>query len=186
MKLINFLKLCGDNPKSVVTLPQNGKKYDIFLSIVICFEQNLVYLFIIPIVITCKSNNQMSLEIEGKLLEVHTEQSGEGKNGTWRKKSFVIETGDQYPKKVCFVVWGDRINILDNFSQGDSLKVSFDIESREYNGRWYTDVKAWRIEGQQTQQAAGATGTVEGGTPDDPFPDDLMSPKAGQEDDLPF
>ena len=127
----------------------------------------------------------MSLEIEGKLLEVHAEQSGEGKNGTWRKKSFVIETGDQYPKKICFVVWGDRINILDSFSQGDSLKVSFDVESREYNGRWYTDVKAWRIEGQQAQQPQQTTNSG-GGAANDPFPDDLMSPTAGQEDDLPF
>lgn len=129
----------------------------------------------------------MSLEIQGKLLEVHPEQSGESKNGTWKKQSFVIETEDQYPKKVCFVIWGDRTNMLEGLSKGDSLKVAFDVESREYNGRWYTDVKAWKIE--STQSQASDSGSGGGGAknfPDDPFPDDLMNPKAGQEDDLPF
>ena len=125
----------------------------------------------------------MSLELVGKLIQTLPEQSGEGKNGIWRKKEFVIETGDQYPKKVCMVVWGDRINMLDTIKPGDTLKVGFDLESREYQSRWYTDIKAWKIE------AMGSSGSnqndgVNQSIPDDPFPDDLMS--SGDTDDLPF
>ena len=80
-------------------MPHNEKKCDIFLSIVICFEQKLVYLFIIPIVITCKSNNQMSLEIEGKLLETHAEQSGEGKMEPGVKKVLSLRQEINIPRK---------------------------------------------------------------------------------------
>ncbi len=126
----------------------------------------------------------MSLEITGKLLEVHPEQSGEGRNGTWRKRSFVIETPGQYPKKVCIMVWGDRIQLLENLQEGSELKVGFDLESREYNGRWYTDVKAWRIDPANPSNGGNAGGDASSSSPDDPFPDDMMS--QGNTDDLPF
>ncbi len=88
-----------------------------------------------------------TLEITGKLVKVMDEVSGQGKNGTWTKREFVIETvGEQYPKKVCVSAWGDKADNLRNVKPGDEIKVSFNIESREYNERWYTDVRAWRIE----------------------------------------
>ena len=84
------------------------------------------------------------LEVKGKIVSILPEQSGQGKNGTWRKGQYVLETGDQYSKKVCIHVWGDKI---DEFSlkEGEEVTVSIDIESREFNGRWYTDVKAWKV-----------------------------------------
>jgi hypothetical protein len=84
------------------------------------------------------------MDISGKILQFLQLQTGQGKNGTWKKQEFVLETGDAYPKKVCIAVWGDKID-MSTFKPGDSVTVSFDVESREYNGRWYTDVKAWKI-----------------------------------------
>lgn len=85
------------------------------------------------------------MDITGKIKEVHEPVTGEGRNGKWSKQNFVIETGTDYPKQVCIMVWGDKID-LSKFSPGDQVKVGFDLESREFNGRWYTDVKAWKVE----------------------------------------
>jgi hypothetical protein len=85
------------------------------------------------------------MEISGTLIQVLTPQTGNGKNGQWKKQEFIIETADMYPKKVCLAAWGDKIDIS-KFSLGQSVKVSFDVESREYNGKWYTDVKAFNLQ----------------------------------------
>ena len=84
------------------------------------------------------------MEINGKIVGHLPEKSGQSSNGPWRKQEFILETESQYPKKICFTVWGDKI---DEFSikQGENLQVSVDLESREYNERWYTDVKAWKV-----------------------------------------
>ena len=122
----------------------------------------------------------MSLEISGRLTHILPEQTGEGRNGTWVKGSFVIETQEQYPKSICFIVWGDMVNKLKSFKEGDMLNVSFDVQSREYQGRWYTDVKAWKIE---VANAGGAAVP-----PDMPPPDfkETEIPSAEEGDDLPF
>ena len=85
------------------------------------------------------------MELEGKIIQINPLQSGEGKNGTWKKQEFIVETKSQYPKKVCITAWGDKIDQF-NPKEGEDAKISIEIESREYNGRWYTDVKAWRME----------------------------------------
>ncbi|WP_126972200.1 DUF3127 domain-containing protein [Gynurincola endophyticus] len=84
------------------------------------------------------------MEITGKLQQILPEQRGSGKNGEWVKQGFVIETGDTYPKKVCITVWGDKID-LKSFTMGEKVVASIDVESREFNGKWYTDVKAWKV-----------------------------------------
>ena len=84
------------------------------------------------------------MEIKGKCVAILPLQSGTGKNGEWKSQDFVIETGDQYPKQVCVNAFGDKIQYIPEI--GQEVNVSFDIESREYNGRWYTTVKAWKIE----------------------------------------
>jgi len=84
------------------------------------------------------------MEISGKIIEVLEVKSGQSANGEWRKQEYVLETEAQYPKKVCFMAWGDKIEQFD-IKKGDQLTVSIDLESREYNGRWYTDVKAWKV-----------------------------------------
>lgn len=70
--------------------------------------------------------------------------SGEGKNGTWKKQDFVIETAAQIPRKISFSLWGDKIDQF-KLAEGDDAEISFDLESREYNNRWYTEAKAWKI-----------------------------------------
>ncbi|EON76854.1 hypothetical protein ADIS_2725 [Lunatimonas lonarensis] len=84
------------------------------------------------------------MEISGKVIQALVEQSGNGRNGTWRKRDYVIETGGNYPKKVCVTVWGDKIDQFD-LKVGEEVSVGIELESREYNGKWYTDVKVWKV-----------------------------------------
>ena len=84
------------------------------------------------------------MEISGKIIELLEVKSGQSANGEWRKQEYVLETEAQYPKKVCFMAWGDKIDQFD-IEKDEYLTVSIDLESREYNGRWYTDVKAWKV-----------------------------------------
>ncbi len=90
----------------------------------------------------------MSLEISGKLLQIMQIQKGTSSRGEWQKQEFIVETQDgQYSKKICFNVWGeDKIAELSKINIGSEIKVMFNLESREYNSRWYTDVRAWRVE----------------------------------------
>jgi hypothetical protein len=135
----------------------------------------------------------MALEITGKLFKVMPEVTGEGKNGTWRKQEFVIETFDNYPKKICFELWGDKLRMLDGSNEGDTLKVSFDLESRPYQDRWFTGAKAWRVEregdGGGNNSSSQNTQTRQNAPiPQDPFPDELMGANngGGGAEDLPF
>jgi hypothetical protein len=116
------------------------------------------------------------MQLTAKLIQLLPLQTGSGKNGQWKKQDIIVETDGTYPKKVCISIWGDKINesIL---KIGSQLDISFDVESREYNGKWYTDVKAWKIE------AAGAA------TATDKAPNDEVYFDEGQmesKDDLPF
>ena len=86
----------------------------------------------------------MLLEINGKIVELLPVKSGQSANGEWRKQEYILETDGQYPKKICFMAWGDKIDHF-NIKQGETVEVSVVLESREYNGRWYTDVKAWKV-----------------------------------------
>lgn len=85
------------------------------------------------------------MEITGKIIRILPLQSGQGRNGEWKKQDFVLETNEQYPKKVCFTVWGDKIDLF-NIQMGDDLTVSITIESREYNEKWYTNIQAWKVD----------------------------------------
>lgn len=128
------------------------------------------------------------MEIRGKLIHVLALQTGEGKNGTWKKQDFVIETDGQYPKKVCLSLWGDKYN-ESLLSIGNELVVSFDAESREYNGRWFTDLKAWKLdlaEGGETP-AAPAPAAVKAAVPQPTaVAADFAVTAEGDKDDLPF
>jgi hypothetical protein len=84
------------------------------------------------------------MNIKAKLVQLLPLQTGMGKNGQWRKQDIIVETEGQYPKKICIGIWGDKINekqlIIDN-----QLDIDFELESREFNGKWYTDIRAWKI-----------------------------------------
>lgn len=86
------------------------------------------------------------MEISGKIIAVLPLQQGTSKAGNpWQSQSYVLETQEQYPKKVCFEIFGED-RIKNNSCQIDELvTVSFDLESREFNGRWYTSVRAWKV-----------------------------------------
>jgi len=86
------------------------------------------------------------MEITGKLIQVLNAQSINGKNGAITKQDFVIETTDKFPKKVCLTMWGAVVDTF-NYERGETITVSFDLSSREYNGKWYTEAKAWKIAG---------------------------------------
>ncbi|MCR5532537.1 MAG: DUF3127 domain-containing protein [Paludibacteraceae bacterium] len=95
------------------------------------------------------------MEVVGKIIQVLPAQEGVGRNGNpWRVQPYVLETLDQYPRKVHFEVFGED-RIKQNPCDVDQLvTVSFDIESREFNGRWYTSIRAWKIQQGDTTQAA--------------------------------
>jgi hypothetical protein len=94
------------------------------------------------------------MQLTAKLIQLLPIQTGTGKNGEWKKQDIIVETEGQYPKKVCISIWGDKIN-EQQLVIGNNLTIDFDIESREFSGRWYTDLKAWKIEvvGQSNTQA---------------------------------
>lgn len=102
------------------------------------------------------------MDVVGKIIQVLPAQEGIGKNGNpWKVQPYVLETLDQYPRKVHFEVFGED-RIKQNPCDVDQLvTVSFDIESREFNGRWYTSIRAWRIQqGDTTQAVPGAAPAV--------------------------
>jgi hypothetical protein len=85
------------------------------------------------------------MQLTARLVQLLPLQTGTGKNGQWKKQDIIVETDATYPKKICVSVWGDKID-ASGLQPGNLLKIDFDVESREFNGRWYTDVKAWKIE----------------------------------------
>ena len=100
------------------------------------------------------------MEITGKLIQLMPEVSGESARGPWVKGGFVIETEGDYPRKVAFVAFGEeRVAMAKNIPMGTLVQVNFNPESREFNERWYTDLRATRIQpfvpGQMPPAAGG-------------------------------
>ena len=106
------------------------------------------------------------MELQGKIIVVLPERSGVSQRGNqWRSISYVLETQEQYPKKLAFDVTNDKIDQL-NIQLGEILTVQFDINAREYNGRWFNSVNAWNVirQAQQaTAQGGGFSGNVQSG-----------------------
>ncbi|MBU0487613.1 MAG: DUF3127 domain-containing protein [Bacteroidetes bacterium] len=117
------------------------------------------------------------MQITGKLVQLLPLQTGTGKKGEWKKQDIIIETEGQYPKKVCISVWGDKID-SSQLQTGNQMIIEADIESREFNGKWYTDVKAWKI-------ATGSVSQSSNGIPNAPLPD-MPPPDLENDVDLPF
>ena len=88
----------------------------------------------------------MASEIRGRLISLLQPKSGSGSNGQWLIQEFIVETMDQFPKKICFEAWNDKANIIKSINPGTEVQVAFNPESREYNGRWYTSLKVWKID----------------------------------------
>lgn len=100
--------------------------------------------------------NSTPLNISGIVLNILPLQSGTSKAGNqWKKQDFILETGGQYPRKVCICLFGDNVEKFP-LQVGQSVTASVDIESREFNARWYTDVRAWNVVYNDQQQGAPA------------------------------
>ena len=116
------------------------------------------------------------MELQGKVIAVLPERSGVSARGEWKAQSFVIETHEQYPKKLCFDVFGaDRLAQF-NIQSGEELLVSFDIDAHEYQGRWFNSVRAWNIQRIDPNAVAGAMGAMQPGAA--PFPPMGAAPQA--------
>ena len=124
----------------------------------------------------------MALDITGKLVQLMPIQSGTSARGGWSKQEFIIETEEQYPKKVCISLWGDKLKDIEGVQTGDTITVSINIESREFNGRWYTDIRAWRIQKSGINNMAGAD--IANIPP--PLTEDSFLDSSESVDDLPF
>ncbi len=141
------------------------------------------------------------MEVNGKIIQKLPLQSGTSKTGNpWSKQVYILETFDAYPKKVAFDFFGERINQYDNVcAVGATITLSYDIESREFNGRWYTDIRGWKAEpytppmaqGQPAAAPAAPAGAPAAApasameTPPPPGPADFAA-APGTDDDLPF
>lgn len=126
------------------------------------------------------------MELAGKVIAVLEPRGGVSKTGNeWKVQEYVIETHDQYPKKMCFDVFGaDKIAQF-NIQIGEEISVSFDVDAREWNGRWFNSIRAWKVD------RVGAPSTAMPG--DAPFPPMNATPAApvnfaatDEKDDLPF
>ena len=130
------------------------------------------------------------MDIQGKLIKILPETRGESARGPWVRGGFVIETEDTYPRQVAFTLFGeDRLQMLQGLVMNSPVVVTFSPESREYNDRWYTDLRCIRVAnatvGAPTPQTPMAPATAPAATA--PF---ATAPDFGtannENDDLPF
>ncbi len=122
----------------------------------------------------------MSLRIKGKVIKILPEQKGTSARGEWKKQDFVVEsTEDQFPKKICFTLFNDKAASLNGMTPGTDVEVFFNIESREFNEKWYHNINAFRVE--RTNETNAAV------TPPPYTPADVPPiSESGEGDDLPF
>jgi len=131
----------------------------------------------------------MSFEIAGKVVKVFDIES---KTESFQARDFVIESvNDRYPQMIKFQLTQDRCSIVDNCKEGDDIKVYFDLRGREWNGKYFTNLNAWKVESINTNQAAAIPDTPvsQGDFPtEDPFQNVKQESTAstGDMDDLPF
>ena len=127
------------------------------------------------------------MELTGKIIAVMEARGGvSARTGnSWKTQEYVLEVPGQYPKRCVFNVFGeDKINQF-NIQNGDELTIQFDIDAREYNGRWYNDVRAYSvIRGQQPVAGAAVAAAPSAAT--SPFPPAQEPASEGSSDDLPF
>ena len=126
------------------------------------------------------------MELTGKIIAVMEPRGGvSARTGnSWKTQEYVLEVHGQYPKRCLFNVFGeDRINQF-NIQNGDELTIQFDIDAREYNGRWFNDIRAYNvIRGQQPVAGAPVAAPSQATSP---FPPAQEPVAEGSSDDLPF
>lgn len=85
------------------------------------------------------------MELKATFVKALPAQCGEGKNGQWIKQEFILKTSGQFPNEICFALWGEKTDQLNDLREGDEVTVTFELISREYNGRYFTEAKAWKV-----------------------------------------
>ena len=126
------------------------------------------------------------MQITGKAIAALPVKSGVSKKTgeQWQSREYVIETQEQYPKKMCFEVFGtDKLKEF-NIRNNDLIKVNFDITAREYNGRWYNYIRAWKVE--HVNPDGGTANQVSSPAPQAPATQVAATTKQESDDDLPF
>ena len=129
----------------------------------------------------------MSLAVKGRIKNILAVESGTSKAGkAWRKQSFVVDTGAQYNPDVCFGVFGDdKLDMLAKFQPGAEVEVSFNVSSREYNGKYYHNIDAWKIDALgNSPQGSGNSAPPPSEEPMTMNTADISS--SDEDDDLPF
>ena len=133
------------------------------------------------------------MEIIGKVVRLGNLTEGTSARGPWRKQELIIETEEQYPRTVCLICWTNQIDEIQKFAPGQTIKAQIEISSREFNGKWYTDVRVWRFDpvGATTAPAAApvqpAQQPVMHQTPPAAAPAaEYFPPAEDSVDDLPF
>jgi len=125
------------------------------------------------------------MELQGKVIAVLEPRSGVSAKGPWMSQEYVIETHEQYPHKMVFNIFGeDKIKQF-NIQSGEEISVSFDINAREWNGRWYNDIRAWKVDRVQPNAQAAAQPPTGGSQAPFPAPEETVA-DSGSADDLPF
>ena len=130
----------------------------------------------------------MALELEGRIARKLNVQTGTSARGAWSKQEFIFEYQEgNFPAQVCMNVWGeDKVRELEKYQVGDKVKVSFNLSAREYNGRWYNDIRAWRIEPAGTAPAVSQPQAPAPAQPVAPPPTEVPAYTSMDADDLPF
>ncbi len=105
------------------------------------------------------------MEFEGTVVQVLTPAKGVSARGEWTKQEVVFEQAGEFGRKVCVSFWGDKAADAAALVTGDKVRVSANVESREYNGRWYTEVRAWKMDRTSGGAAAGAPHGAATGAP---------------------
>lgn len=83
----------------------------------------------------------------GRIIKSGKIETGVGQKGAWKRQEYILETTqDQYPKKICLTAWNKAQESFSSIEHGVEIKVFYNIESREYNEKWYTEVKPWKVE----------------------------------------
>lgn len=131
------------------------------------------------------------MDITGRLIKILPETRGESARGPWVRGGFVIETDDTYPRQVAFTLFGeDRLAMLSSLAMNAQVVVTFSPESREYNERWYTDLRCIRVVALGAAPAAPAAAAPAASTAASTAPAAAPAPFAsqpsGSDDDLPF
>lgn len=129
----------------------------------------------------------MSLEIEGRVSHILPEQSGTSARGEWVRGGFVIRTEGEYPKSICFEVLGrERIDkIRPYLREGGLVKVSFDVSSREWQGKWFTSLTAFSVFAKESEIGQSGTQSAQQSAAPQPQPQPAPQPQK-EEDPLPF